>query len=627
MSRRVRTWCVGLAAAAIVVAANASEGGYFSQSWGWIALAFLVPVGVALILGVVEAPGPLRAAFAVLVGSLGVWIALSATWSLSSAATIREVERMLVYVAVAFAIALLVRRGDAASLAGGVFAGIVAIAGYGLATRLFQDRFDSFDDPDLSYRLSEPIGYWNAFGLVAAMGIILGLGVAAHARSLPYRVLAGTALPVLAAALFFTFSRGAWAAFAVGIGAAVAIDPRRIRLLWTMLVAAPVSVLAVVLASRQDALTTEDAPIAPALALEQGERLAVWLAGLAVLSGVLLGLGSLVARRVRPAATTRRAVHAALVVVLVVGVAAGVVSRGGPGEALSELRERFEAPLTTHTPGALNERLFNLSGTGRAEQLRVAWDMAAERPVLGNGAGTYEYFWYRDRTTTFVVRDAHSLYAEMLAEVGVIGLALLALALLVVLAAVVRGRRTPLVAASGGAFVAWAAHSSLDWNWELVGVTTCSLLSGGVGLLAATRSRRALLRDRTRVPLLALVGTLSVFAVVSVVGNQALFAGREAVERKEWARAAEHARRSERLLPWSHEPVQVAGDAAAGLGDRQGALEAYRRAVEMNPVSWVAWLRLAQVAEGEERTRAYARVHVLNPREERLPGERRRRRT
>ena len=35
----------------------------------------------------------------------------------------------------------------------------------------------------------------------------------------------------------------------------------------------------------------------------------------------------------------------------------------------------------------------------------------------------------------------------------------------------------------------------------------------------------------------------------------------------------------------------------------------------------VAWLRLAQVASGSERTHAYARVHELNPLEEALPGE------
>ena len=65
----------------------------------------------------------------------------------------------------------------------------------------------------------------------------------------------------------------------------------------------------------------------------------------------------------------------------------------------------------------------------------------------------------------------------------------------------------------------------------------------------------------------------------------------------------------------------VLGDAAAGLGDRQAALRSYRKATTIDPRSWVAWLRLAQVARGPERAAAYRAVHELNPLEEGLPGE------
>ena len=75
------------------------------------------------------------------------------------------------------------------------------------------------------------------------------------------------------------------------------------------------------------------------------------------------------------------------------------------------------------------------------------------------------------------------------------------------------------------------------------------------------------------------------------------------------------------LLFWSAEPAVVLGDAAAGLGDREAALGAYREAVATDPQNWVAWLRLAQVARGPERAAAYRRVHELNPLEEGLPGE------
>jgi tetratricopeptide (TPR) repeat protein len=123
-----------------------------------------------------------------------------------------------------------------------------------------------------------------------------------------------------------------------------------------------------------------------------------------------------------------------------------------------------------------------------------------------------------------------------------------------------------------------------------------------------------------RVLLVAVCVALSVCAVWSLVGNQALFAGQEALTRKDWSAARQHARRAQSLLFWSAEPELVLGDAEAGLGNRQAALQAYRDAVSTDPQSWVAWLRVAQVARGSERAEAYRRVRQLNPREEGLPG-------
>ena len=126
----MRTGVVAAATAAIVTAANASEGAYFSQSWGWVALAFLVPTSLVLILERATAPGRLRAGFAVLMLALAAWIALSAFWSVTSAGSIRELERMFVYVALALALAIVLRRGDGTGVAAGAFAGITFVSTY-----------------------------------------------------------------------------------------------------------------------------------------------------------------------------------------------------------------------------------------------------------------------------------------------------------------------------------------------------------------------------------------------------------------------------------------------------------------------------------------------------------------
>jgi hypothetical protein len=121
--------------------------------------------------------------------------------------------------------------------------------------------------------------------------------------------------------------------------------------------------------------------------------------------------------------------------------------------------------------------------------------------------------------------------------------------------------------------------------------------------------------------LIAAGSIASVFAVLSLVGNQALFAAHDAVERKEWNEALDDARRARALLVWSHEPEFVLASAAAGAGDRAVALALAREAVEEDPEDWVAWLQLAQVASGAERAAAYDLVRQLNPRQEGLPGE------
>jgi hypothetical protein len=617
MSRTRRTYALTAAVAAIVTAANASQGAYFSQSWGWVALAFLVPTTVLLILERVAAPGRLRIAFASLTGALAVWIALSSLWSISAPASLREVERMLVYVALALAIALVLRRGDAPAVLAGVGLGVLIVCCYALATRLFSDRFGTYDDPIVSNRLAEPLGYWNALGLLATLGLLVVAGLVAHSRRVAPTVVAAAAIPVLATTLYFTFSRGAWAALILGFVVAVCLDPRRLRLVWVTLVVALPAVACVAYASRLDALTSED--FVPAAAAREGHRLAFVVAAAAVASALAAIAARAVARRLAVPRGVRRAFDATLVGLAVATVAVALVAVGGSRDAFDKIEQRFNADPVGGVD--LNDRLFSVSGNGRSEQLRVAWDAGREHPFVGQGSGTFEYLWYERRPNLLVVRDGHSLYMETFAELGLVGLALLVCALLALPVGGVRARRQRLVATGVGAFAAWAAASAFDWHWEMVGVTITALLAGGAGLVASERGAPRRLGLRVRGGLVAAGVLLSIFATWSLVGNQALFAARDALGRKDWSAARDHGRRARALLFWSYEPDVVLGDAAAGSGDREGALHAYRDAVAADPNNWVTWLRLAQVARGSERAAAYDRVRELNPREESLPGE------
>ena len=61
---------------------------------------------------------------------------------------------------------LLLRRSSVSTLLVGLWAAVTVVSGYALATRLFPERLGVFDAIS-GYRLSDPVGYWNAFGILA----------------------------------------------------------------------------------------------------------------------------------------------------------------------------------------------------------------------------------------------------------------------------------------------------------------------------------------------------------------------------------------------------------------------------------------------------------------------------
>ena len=481
---------LAIAVAAIVIAANASQGAYFSQSWGWVALAFLVPTTVLLIMERVSTPGRMRAALLVLLGAYASWIALSAIWSISAPATIRELERMLVYLSVSFAVALVLRRGDVAGVLAGACAGATAISAYALATRTFPDRFHRYDDPIDAFRLAQPLGYWNALGLLACLGVILALGFAVHAKTCRSAAIAAAAMPTLATTLYLTFSRGGWGALGVGLVATIVLDARRFRYVCASTVLALPTIACIAFAAHQSALTTENSPVAESTA--QGHRLVLVVLIATVASSVAAVGAQLVARRVSFSRRTLRLANVSLAALAIVALVGLLSAIGGPRTAVQRLHRGFDSDPVAAADQ--NERLFSISSNGRSELFRVAWDAGRRHPVVGNGSGTYEYIWYKHRPSGIVVRDAHSAYLEAFAEVGVIGLGLFLAALVVLVLGGVRARRTRYAASGTAALIAWAAAAALDWHWEMVGVTLVALLAGGT---STTRGQPVM---RTRLP-------------------------------------------------------------------------------------------------------------------------------
>src|SRR5439155_13340329 len=230
-----------------------------------------------------------------------------------------------------------------------------------------------------------------------------------------------------------------------------------------------------------------------------------------------------------------------------------------------------------------NTRLFSLWGNGRPQYWKAAWNDWRAHPWLGSGAGTYEEIWARHRPLGNKVLDAHSLYAETLAELGVPGLTLLIAALAVPLAAVRRARRHPLGAAVCAAYVAFLFHIGVDWDWEMPVVILLGLFCGGGLLIAARRADVRTMSTRFRAGTLALLLVIAALTLVATVGNNALASGPSAANARRWRDSEADARKAMRWMPWSSDPWQMAGEAQLARNRRADARASFRKAIAKDP--------------------------------------------
>jgi O-antigen ligase len=219
--------------------------------------------------------------------------------------------------------------------------------------------------------------------------------------------------------------------------------------------------------------------------------------------GVLLALGFAIRRgRTGPRAlagcalvpllaalalTGSRGAWIALVCGLVVGAAlARQPARHGAGLGSSRAAAGAALVLVAAVAGVAAAVAAAGTGGDRPAYWRAALGDARSAPVLGSGAGTFAGYWSEHRTIDRNVQDAHSLYLETLAELGPVGLGLLAGTLVVPLVAAFRSRLEPHTAGAAAAFAAFAVHAGVDWDWEMPAVTVAALVCAA-SLLAGAR--------------------------------------------------------------------------------------------------------------------------------------------
>ena len=462
-------------------------GGYRDEARLVAALAAWLLVGLAAL--VAERPLPRGAPGRIAIAGaalLAAWTTLSIVWSPVSSAALDDAQRTLLYLgALIAAAAFLVPGRPGRALEPALASGALLIVCYGLSERLLPGLVELDRSESAAARLEQPLTYWNAMGLVAAIGLILAARLAGDAsRPLAVRCAAAAASAPLGAGVYLTFSRGSLVALMAGLAVLALLLPRR-----GQLVAIGVTLAAAVLAS----VSVGVFPWVRGLE-DSGSRGVQGLAALVLLTAVAAG-AALVTRRQAAAGQPAAAEEAAPRRTVLALAAAVVVAIGIAVVATNEARPDLRRPATGATPS----RLVSVD-SNRYEYWRVALDVFGEHPLAGVGAGGFRVEWLKRRDVDEAVVDAHSLVVETAAELGVVGLLALAL-LLGGTAGAARSayRALPEAAAAPAAVAAaWMTHSLLDWDWEMPAVTLIAVVCAGALIAAADRSAPAVTRPRRR---------------------------------------------------------------------------------------------------------------------------------
>jgi len=549
----------------------------------------------------------LLAAFAILTG-------LSIIWAIEPSAAWIEANRTIAAVGVLASGIALVRMvpGHWRSLIGGVLVASLIVSGYALLTKVFPAWLASAETYG---RLREPFEYWNAVGLMAALGlppaIWLGARRDGHAG---LAALAYPATGVLILTILMAYSRGALLAAGVGIGLWLIVAPLRLRSAMVLLPSILLGGIAAWWTFGQEGLSKDQIPLA--IRSNAGTELGVLVGALVV---VLLLTGFLASwlrdRRVW-SQNTRRTWGVVLIVALAlvpVVLAAGLATTDrGLGGSISHGWRSLTDP-NANTPSNDPSRLTAI-GSVRARYWRDAISVFKARPGVGVGAGGYQIARLRFRKDDLDVLHAHGYLVQTAANLGLVGLALTLALLAAWLAATIRTTgpwRGPGARGEeperlgmltlGMVVVVFGVHSLVDWTWFIPGTVVPPLLCAG-WVAGRGPCRDAFFgrpaRSAPRVIAAVIVLVIAGLAAWSTAQPQA------AVDRADQALSvlAEGNVQQARTLalqagdidPLSVDPLFALSEVESAAKQPAAAKIALERAVQQQPATPETWIRLAQ---------------------------------
>lgn len=630
-SRSVRDHAASVLTCALIAYLSLKGGGYdlIVRSEVGLAIWWLVLFGTLIGLLPLARIGTTGWTMLGLLAGLALWTGLGIGWSESAERSVAELGRVTTYLGV-FALALFAGGRDALRRTVGALATAIAlVAALALLSRLQPSLFPADPSPQfmpsIQERLNYPLNYWNGLAGLVAMGVPLLLWAATAARTILARALATAALPIAALTIVLTLSRAGAAAAVVAVLALLALHPRRLALFPSLALAGVGSAILIAATLQRDAL--EQGLLNSTAARQGDEMLAMTLV---VCAGVgLLAAAVALAERhslVRWPRVPQRIARPAFVLVAAAAVIVASVA-GLPGE-VSESWSEFKEPGGTAS-GV--ERLGSVAGNSRYQYWQAAAEANATAPLTGIGPGTFEYWWAREGSLPGFVRDAHSLYMETLAELGIVGLALIVALVggtLAIGAARTlrrrRGRSSLLAAATAGA-TSFAVMAAFDWVWEMTVLTAVFLLLAAaiVGPDARARAHRTPdPRGRRRLVTTAGVAAVALTSLVVIAipmaGTSSVRESWRQVEAADLRAALANADAAQTVQPYSASAQLQEALVLELEGDLSGAVTAARAATDHEPTNWRTWLvrsRLeARNGDAEAALRAYRKARSLNPR-------------
>jgi hypothetical protein len=606
---------------------SAQSGGYFAGAPALVAAELLVLTAVYLALArrPFASVGPALLISAVALGAFAAWALASSGWSDSPARALPEYTRALCYLAALVLCGLMPYSARRIRwMAYGLALSIVAVCTVSFLSRTAPDVISGMGRLE-SDRLSHPLDYWNALGLLAGLGIILSGHFACASREhWVVRVAGAAAVPLLTATLYYTFSRGAVWATAVGVVAYLVVARPR-GVVSGALATVPPTALALITVNPAGAITAGPRLAPETLATAHRTALLVFacVVGAGLIRACLLGLDARLERLTFAPRGGRRvvvALGAAVLALALVGSAALHV----PTVVADKYRTFKSDDGAAGASGS--SRFLNSADNGRLEHWDVALRGFEHDHLRGSGAGTYQVAWARERPVAVDAHDGHSLYLETLGELGIVGLALLAACLVLLLAGFARRARGPdrgLFAALLAAGLAWALVAVVDWVWEMPAVTLWLFALGGAALARSPRERaaappsgprrvRKLLLHGGGVAACLLLALLPARLAVSQAHVESAMAGMHAGD---CASARAEASRSLELIEQRASPHHLIAWCMLRDGRAPAAARELSRALEQDPQNWVLLeaTAVARASAGLDSRAAIRRAVAQNP--------------